>query len=279
VAGIGSSYTAESASSLIHAIGTGAVHFGSSPVANLGANVLGVKFGDTPSTTCPLSGVPGFSEVCTIYQSLVTAPPGFSGHILDFILFVLYPMTLILSMTAVVIGIILFIVGIQRLRHHHANQNARQVSYMGTVAYFVAGVILIQYGPVLHMLSASTFFGMYSTSGTEYMPTMFSYVQCVADAAVNSSGTAMGGGTPGLPGCAPTTDPSFFMQELTFSLLLIVGLFSFLRGVFLLIKLGEGGGEGGVLSKAIAHIVAGIIGVNAQAAWELVQDMTSTLGT
>jgi hypothetical protein len=268
---IGSSYTSEDGSALIQAIGTGVVHFGSS--VSPSGNALSVAFGDTTSQSCPLSGIPGFSKIC----DLANVPPGFSGHILDFVLFVLYPMALMISMTAVVIGIILFIVGIHRLRHHHGNQNSKQVSYLGTIAYFVAGVILIQYGPVLHMLSSSTFFGMYggvSTSSPAYMPTMFSYVDCIASQA---SSAGYNGQT--IPGC-PTkgADPSTMIQELTFALLLIVGLLSFLRGVFLLVKLGEGGPEGGVLSKAIAHIVAGIIGVNAHAAWALVQDMTSTLG-
>ncbi len=258
-------YTGETASSLIRDIGTGAVGWvGSSPESTgVGA------FLTDPSTgpACPLNGFP---TLCKIYQTQV--PPGFSGHILDFILFVLYPIGLMLSMTAVVIGIILFIIGIHRLRHHHANQNSKQVSYLGTVAYFISGVILIQYGPILHMISASTFFGMYATENMQYMPTVFDYVSCVANAA-----QAHGGGDAPLGCTAGQNNADFFIQELTFSLLLIVGLFSFLRGVFLLVKLGEGGPEGGVLSKAIAHIVAGIIGVNAQAAWMLVQDMTSTL--
>lgn len=275
MAGIGSSsdYTGESASSLIHDIGVGAVSFGSSSSGTAPVtDVLGAKFGAEAGQQCS-AVLHGFPKLCALYTQ-VSSVGGFSGHILDFILFVLYPMTLILSMTAVVIGIILFIVGIQRLRHHHANQNSRQVSYLGTVAYFISGVILIQYGPILHMLSASTFVGMYSADGTHYMPTMFSYVQCASEAAALGSS---GGTTPSCGVVSP--GPDFFIQELTFSLLLIVGLFSFLRGVFLLIKLGEGGSEGGILSKALAHIVAGIIGVNAHAAWSLLQDMTSTLGS
>ncbi len=266
----GSSYTAEDGSALIQAIGTGAVRFSSSSTAD-STNALSMAWHDTHQSSCPVSGIPGFSKIC----ELANVPPGFSGHILDFVLFVLYPMALMISMTAVVIGIILFIVGIHRLRHHHANQNSKQVSYLGTVAYFVAGVILIQYGPVLHMLSSSTFFGMYGGAGSSspaYMPTMFSYVDCISAQATSSDAA--------IPGC-PTkgVQAGTLMQELTFALLLVVGLFSFLRGVFLLVKLGEGGPEGGVLSKAIAHIVAGIIGVNAHAAWALVQDMSSTLGS
>jgi len=262
---IGSSpeYTGQTASALIHDIGTGKVAWiNGSGSQGLGSWLTGASGGGS----CPLQNVPGFSALCAVFKSV---PAGFSGHILDFILFVLYPISLMLSMIAVVIGIILFIAGIHRLRSHHSGQNSRQVSYLGTVGYFIAGVILIQYGPVLHMLSASTFFSMYATDNMQYMPTVFDYVSCVSNAA-QSSGSATGA-------CGVNQSPGFYIQELTFSLLLVVGLFSFLRGVFLLVKLGEGGQEGGVLPKAMAHIVAGIIGVNAQAAWTLIQDMTSTL--
>jgi len=198
-------------------------------------------------------------EICGV---LPTVPPGFSGHIADFIFFVLYPISLMLSIVAVCIGMILIIAALHRLRHHHSHHSSKQYSLSGTVAYFIAGAILIQYGPILHLISSSTFFPFY-TSGDDaaggYMPTVWDYVQVVT-------------GAPG------TTDPSFYIQELTFSLLLVVGLFSFLRGVFLLVKLGESGGaEGGVLPKAIAHIVAGIIAVNAQATWALIRDMVGTL--
>ncbi|NCX93310.1 MAG: hypothetical protein EBX40_01375 [Gammaproteobacteria bacterium] len=189
-----------------------------------------------------------------VQHCLFNPPAGFNGRLYDFILLVLFPISLMLSFVAVAIGIILVAVAIYRVREHSIG--GRQKSPMATAFYFISGAILIQYGPLLHMISASTFYGF---DNFQYYPTVLSYAQVLT---------------------TPNLDPNEAIKQFTFSLLLIVGLFSFLRGVFLLIKVGEGGGgPESSLSKAIAHIVAGVAAINAEWFWKLMAYMVAVIST
>lgn len=212
-------------------------------------SIHSMLYGDSGSH-CMIS-IGALHDLC----ALQGPPAGFEGHIFNFLLYVLYPISSILSMVVMAIGIILISFAIYRIREHSTGNASRQKSYISTTFYFIAGAILVQYGPVVHMLSVSTFYGFYSPN--VYEGNVLDYVHNLPDPS---------NATPGL-----------LMQQLTFALLLVVGMFSFLRGVFLLIKLGEGGGQESVLSKSIAHILAGVIGINAAAAWHLMSYMSGVL--
>lgn len=51
----------------------------------------------------------------------------------------------------------------------------------------------------------------------------------------------------------------------------LIGYIAFLRGFFLLSRMGhQGGGQPGTLSKAILHLVGGILAINFEATWSII---------
>jgi hypothetical protein len=59
---------------------------------------------------------------------------------------------------------------------------------------------------------------------------------------------------------------------------MVVGIISFARGLMLLVKAGEGGGPEAGMGKAITHILAGLVGVNGLAFWQLFNTMVPIEG-
>ncbi len=166
-----------------------------------------------------------------------------------------------------IIGFSLLIGGLTRLYHHGHGVHHQRVSPMGTAMYFVSGIVLISFMPYLQMISNSLFniqlqsalmAQCYGASATQYLDSNFwtgSNDFCPIEAyssAISAQPTDVGAG----------------IQYAMFALLFLVGVIAFIRGMMLLIKIGEGG-QGGHVGKAFTYIFAGIVGVNMDSVWYL----------
>lgn len=167
----------------------------------------------------------------------------FKEEIVHIIQYDLAPLYHMMEKSLWVIGIVLILVGIYRLKLSYSQQTHRHHSPLATVFYFVTGVIFVGFGPEILMVSQSTFGDTAAQAFTapEYKdnPVMY-YVNTVGNEGEDFSALTM---------------------ELVYSILLVVGVFAFARGFLLMIKLGEGGHEA-TLPKAVTHILAGVVGIN-----------------
>ncbi|PCI40086.1 MAG: hypothetical protein COB50_00285 [Thiotrichales bacterium] len=168
----------------------------------------------------------------------------------------LEPIMGIFSVIVVITGLLLVAVGIFRIRRHHEGMMMHRVSPLSTFFYFVSGAMILQYNDSILLLGHSVFANMFdfnADKGNTFNATIAYYAKSI-----------MQGGA--------TLSTNHIIKELTFALLLVVGMFSFVRGMILLIKMGEGGGESS-MPKAMTHIVAGIVGANAPAMYALIRNL------
>lgn len=187
----------------------------------------------------------------------------------------LQPILSIVTIVARFMGIGFIIVGLSRL-YKAANQTMMyRTSPLVTMMYFLIGAMVAAYSPLLGAFSGSLF----GNSSSAYI-----YYQ--------NSGTCPAINTPGYSDAAPLCPEVAYAQDLTgkdngnrldyvktitYGILFLVGVIAFLRGLVLLIKVGDGG-QPGTLSKAVTHIIAGIVAVNAPEMMALVEGIASGLG-
>ena len=171
------------------------------------------------------------------------------------------------------IGLCFIIIFLSRLHRHgqNAQQMMHRVSPVATGMYLVAGVTLISFIPQLSMLSNSLFYSnnvlmqncmnagsmSFVTSTNSFCPEM-AYVNDINNAAEGSQ-------------------VSTAIKYLAFGTLIIVGVISFIRGIMLLVKIGEGQGQG-TIAKAMTHIFAGLAAVNADNLYNLAQGIMNSAG-
>ncbi len=185
---------------------------------------------------------------------------------------VLTPLLSMVTNIARFVGIGFIIAGLVRLHRASAQTMMYRVSPMGTGIMFVAGVIFIAYTPYLLSFSNSLF----NDTG---MADVLSYSSadsiCAGGTATSSS--QVDDYVDPHPFCPilayaqinfPGSTENRALKEVVFGTMMFVGVISFLRGVAQMIKVGEGGQQGGLV-KAVTHIVAGIIGVNAPLFYDL----------
>ncbi len=174
------------------------------------------------------------------------------------------------------IGLCLIVIGITRL-HKHAGgmqQMMQRSSPTATAMYFVVGIIMISYMPYLQMLSSSVFGdatekalfktcaspvgGAFQTDTFTFCP-MMAYTKHLSPTDNPSTGTAI--------------------KDMFFALMFLIGVISFIRGLMLLLHIGEGGGQGQGVGKAFTFIAAGIVGTNIDQFYDLMQNiLTSSIG-
>jgi hypothetical protein len=135
---------------------------------------------------------------------------------------------------------------------------------MATIFYFVSGSSLIAVTNILQSFSATVVDSAFNLN------TLLQPDECKltgSDVVINN------------PVCyyasqALTDDPLLHMQYLLFAALLVIGLISFCRGLFLLIHLGEGQGQHASSGVALVHLIAGVIAVNAEGLFNLMNFLT-----
>jgi len=184
----------------------------------------------------------------------------------------LTPLLHIVTDVAYFIGLCLIIGGLMRLhRHSQGQQTMFRVAPLATGMYFLSGIVLISFMPYLQILSNSIFNANtvlmqqctgsltgFSTSSNTFCP-MFAYSTDIQHA-------------------APDDQIKAAIKYLIFGVLMLVGVISFVRGMVQLIRIGDGQGQGGT-GKALTHIFAGIIAVNADNVYYLAQNILSSAGS
>ncbi|WP_119344943.1 hypothetical protein [Facilibium subflavum] len=156
----------------------------------------------------------------------------FIHHLISNLANDLYPL---LTTISVLIGFVVLIIGFMRLTKHGKQQNMmRHYSPVSTIFHFIAGAMLISIVPTFQMLE-----GTFFQNTLEANPILH-YAEVSTQ----------------------TLDKGLQLKSLFFSCAIIIGFISLLRGLILLIKIGEGQQEGSA-SKVITHIIAGIVGINA----------------
>jgi hypothetical protein len=176
----------------------------------------------------------------------------------------LIPFMHIMNTVFFAIGFVFIIMGVMRMKQHGNHGSGKNVAPVGTIFYFISGVMLMNYAPFMTAISNSLFdygatdFTDFSNS-LQNSKSILYYVQQIK---------------------AAGNDQTLIMKQITFGLLMIVGVFSFCRGLMLLVKMGEGGGgqEGGP-SKAVTHILAGLVGINGMAFWKLMNSIVPLTGS
>jgi len=188
--------------------------------------------------------------------SAVTTGLTFPQEAVHIIKHVLAPMMGILVGLCQYIGFGFILYGMMRLHRHTGGNMMHRVSPWGTGMAFAAGTVLAAFAPELSVLSNSIWGVNHvwmhqcpagSVSGHEriYYCPILGYAKEVTNVA---------------PGADATEQA---IKVLGFAVLFLFGAISFVRGFTQLVFLGEGGQQGG-LTKAVTHIFAGTVGVNAE---------------
>jgi len=164
---------------------------------------------------------------------------------------VLRPISQGLNWVLRIIGVCIFSLGLHRVKNHQQKNH----SPLATFFHFVSGAFIFSYAHMAAMFSHSLFGHM---NGNKINLSFMNYVHQIHHAAHSHNFQAIA------------------LKEVVFALMLLVGLFSFVRGFMLLTYAGEqsGGGES-LLTKSAIHIIAGLIAINLQSIFNIIQYMTS----
>jgi hypothetical protein len=170
------------------------------------------------------------------------------------------------------IGLCMIIGGITRLhRHAQGQQTMFRVAPMGTAMYFVAGTVLISFMPELQMLSTSFF-----------SPNSVLMQQCAGQPSGQQFYTSSNNFCPmeayatDIMSAPPGDAVKEAIKYLAFGALMLVGIISFIRGMIQLVHIGEGQGGQGAVGKAFAHIVGGLVAVNADNFYALMESILTS---
>lgn len=142
-----------------------------------------------------------------------------------------------------------------------------------TATSYIVGIVLIghslytfkQYGDMRTFSSSSNDFRGPATMLT--MGTLLVYFPSAVDMGV---ATFWGTDASVLYYQAPSDDTQGLTLETIFIIVQVVGAISFVRGLTLLSKVGaKSGGQPGTFAKGISHSIAGVLGINCYAAWQM----------
>lgn len=175
----------------------------------------------------------------------------------------LIPFLQLLNTVFFAIGFVFIIMAVIRLKNHGHSGMGKNVAPMATGFYFLSGIILMNYAPVVTALSNSLFnysaTDLSSYAGSlQNSDSLLYYVK-----QINAAGN----------------NQSLILQQVTFGLLMIVGVISFARGLMILVHVGEGGGQENGIGKAFTHIFAGLVGINGLAFWKLMNSIVPLQGS
>lgn len=189
------------------------------------------------------------------------------------------PFYTVIVVSTRVIGILLVFTGIMRLRRGAQQNMMQRLSPMATTFYFIVGAIFTSFMPELLAFSNGLFGVTQGSASAGYSGSNHDLTYACDSAATASQYNA------GIPLADRVNCPVLgYLNDITnanqsanyesnaaqtlmqvvYAILLVVGLISFLRGCLFLLKLGEGNSQENSVQKAVVHIVAGMIGMNAE---------------
>lgn len=211
------------ASDILKFLGAGGLLVAAPAAASVLANSIGMTSGVTA-----MNSTYGTTEA--IFHS--TGGSGLDQAIVDLVSNIAQPMSNIVMGFAYFAGAVLTVVGIVRLTKS-AQEGPRGPSGLGTMATFVTAAMLLSASQVLGAFTVTIFGGN---------PKMFVYADIF--------------GLPGVP-----TDQAENVIRAILGFMAIVGMISFVRGLFVLRGFAEGNSQM-TLMGGLSHIIAGVIAVN-----------------
>lgn len=191
----------------------------------------------------------------------------------------LTPLLTIVTIVARFIGIAFIITALGRLYRLSTQTMMHRVTLLPTVLMFFVGTVFLSYTPYLTALSNSLFLTANSGSASSIAATALNS-PCPADTII----PVPDGYDDTSPFCpilqyadmAKGKNPMDLVAPMAYGILMLVGVISFLKGMVSLVKVGDGGQQG-TLPKAVTHIIAGLVGVNAESVYNLLYNVYSGL--
>ena len=159
------------------------------------------------------------------------------------------PMTVLINWFGIMAGFLLVFIGITRLLKS-TQEGVKGPTGIGTIMTFVTAGALLSFSPMIGALTSSVF-GDPLTNSQAFM-------------------TYSGGGLD-----ADEQARILSVIGAVVKFVLVLGLISVMRGIFMLRSLAEGGGQQVSMMAAVTHIVGGAIAVNLG---PLINAVQSTLG-
>ena len=147
--------------------------------------------------------------------------------------------TLIRDISAVMGFVVLFIAMIRLTKHGKAQKMFRYYAPVTTFLMFFSGIMLISMSGYIQMVSSTLF----PDARLKSINQISSYINDI-----------QGDGS----------NVDLAQQYLVFGLLNIVGFISIIRGMVLLMNVSEGQNHTGSIAQVISHLLAGIVGINAE---------------
>lgn len=186
------------------------------------------------ATVTPIALTGARAATVTTYNEQDTACEGLDGALYCFMSDTLGPIHSILNFFAFVAGVIFIMIGISRLIKN-AQDGARGPGGLGTIITFVAGGALLSYNEFVRAFTSS-FFGDVQTLTFAEMQ----YTDGMTDAEVQHAHTVL---------------------SAVLKFMIIVGLISFVRGIFICRNVAEGNGQASIMA-GLTHMVGGALAVN-----------------
>ncbi|MCK6419092.1 MAG: hypothetical protein L6Q57_09200 [Alphaproteobacteria bacterium] len=185
------------------------------------ANLVGDLFGSGATVT-------GYNEV------IDDACKGLDGAMACFVNDILGPIHMVMNFFAFCAGMILIMIGISRLMKS-AQDGARGPSGIGTMMTFVTAGALISYNEFVRAFTMSMFSDPRTLTFAELQ-----YTEGMSDAELIHAHTVI---------------------SAIIKFMIIVGLISFVRGIFIIRALAEGSGQASLMA-GVTHMVGGALAVN-----------------
>ncbi|WP_151194473.1 hypothetical protein [Cysteiniphilum sp. JM-1] len=137
----------------------------------------------------------------------------------------------IITIIAVLIGVIFIIVGMVRLTKHGKQAGMRHYSPVTTICYLLAGTFLVSLNAFIDMLSKTVF-------GADKIPYNSNLFESIEH---------------------KTSEP----MQMIYVVMIVVGVVSIIRGMMLMTRVGEQQHSEG-MTKVITHLIAGVFAINLQ---------------
>lgn len=193
----------------------------------------------------------------------------------------LEPFYEMIIIVARLIGIFLVMWGLMRVRRHGQHNMMYRLSPMATAMFFVVGAVFAAFMPFALSFSGGIF-GNTTIDATNFKNSTGlnqNLVYKCSEGGGNTSAADLSGAVYcpvlGYANEVDTNkgslqdDPQKAMMQVVYAVLLVIGVISFLRGFLFLLRMGEGNSQEGSMQKAVTHIIAGVIGMNAQSFQDL----------
>lgn len=213
---------------------------GVSQAMTVAGGISGVQYneGDYECGGGFMSGMGGLGNLFggTLNNNTTTSAPGLDTMMGCFMSDIIGPMHTLITFFGYIAGTIFIMIGISRLMKS-AQEGARGPGGIGTLMTFVTGGALISFNNMVTTITRSIF-GLDELNTKTYHT--ITYTDGLDDAALGHANTVIAS---------------------VLKFMIIIGLVSFIRGIFIIRSVAEGNGQASMMS-GMTHLIAGAIAIN-----------------